>query len=126
MKELCYNKCPAVAPISVLEVNDGWGKIGLAKEQMEENLRALLEHPEFAEQMRTEHEKEREWPAAIEPEAALYDGFLGDQDRMKVSAVRAAAVSEGGHTGGRGGKLADFHPEFDDPRLPELLLHFPS
>ena len=33
---------------------------------------------------------------------------------MKVAAVRNADAN----------KLADFHPDFGDPRLPELLLHY--
>lgn len=114
VKELCYNKCPAVAPLGVLESGDGWKKIGLTKETVEENLKVLLDHPEFAEQMRAQYENRPEFPPAIEPEAALYDGFLNDRDRIKVSAVRNAEPS----------KLADFHPEFDDERLPELLLHY--
>lgn len=114
VKELCLNKCPAVAPIEVLDVDDGWNKIGLTKEQVQKNLQDLLKHPEFAEQMRTYYEQPVEFPAATEPEAALYDGFLGDQDRIKVSAVRAASEE----------RLADFHPEFDDERLGELLLHY--
>ena len=114
VKELCYNKCPAVAPMGVLESGDGWKKIGLTKETVEENLKVLLGHPEFAEQMRAQYENRPEFPPAIEPEAALYDGFLNDRDRIKVSAVRNAEPS----------KLADFHPDFDDERLPELLLHY--
>lgn len=114
VKELCYNKCPAVAPLSVLDQNDGWEKIGLTREIIEENLKTLLEHPEFVEQMREQYESRPEFPPAVEPEAALYDGFLNDRDRIKVSAVRNAEPR----------KLADFHPEFDDERLPELLLHY--
>ena len=114
VKELCYNKCPAVAPISVLSVNDGWDKVGLSPEIIKKNLQTLLDHPEFAEQMRTAHENKPDYPPAIEPEAALYDGFLNDTDRIKVAAVRNANA----------GKLADFHPDFHDPRLPELLLHY--
>ncbi len=114
VKELCFNKCPAVAPISVLESNGGWGKIGLTKEIVQRNLEALLSHPEFAEQMRSGYENRPEFPPAVEPETALYEGFLDDTDRVKVSAVRNAEVN----------KLADFHPEFHDPRLPELLLHY--
>ena len=114
VKELCYNKCPAVAPLSVLSVGDGWKKIGLDEETVKQNLETLLKHPEFAEQMRSEYEKQPEWPKAVEPEAALYDGFLNDKDRVKVSVVRAADAD----------KLADFHPTFDDERLPELLLHY--
>ena len=114
VKELCYNKCPAVAPMSVLEVDDGWGKIGLDKETVKKNLDTLLEHPEFAEQMRSEYENRPEFPPAREPEAAIYDGFLNDKDRVKVTAVRNADAD----------RLADFHPIFDDERLPELLLHY--
>lgn len=114
VKELCYNKCPAVAPIAVLDSNDGWTKIGLSQEKIEKNLQILLSHPEFAEQMREEIEKCPEFPPAIEPEAALYDGFLDDSDRSKVAIVRQLDSD----------KLADFHPDFTDERLPELLLHY--
>ncbi|MDO4220239.1 MAG: exodeoxyribonuclease I, partial [Candidatus Saccharibacteria bacterium] len=47
-------------------------------------------------------------------ESALYDGFLDDADRTSCSAVRRAKLND----------LADFHPDFHDPRLPELLLHY--
>ena len=114
IKELCYNKCPAIAPIGVLDNADGWTKIGLTKEQVEKNLQELLAHPEFAEIMRSEYENRPEFPPAIEPEAAIYEGFLNDTDRIKVAAVRNADAN----------KLADFHPDFDDARLPGLLLHY--
>lgn len=114
VKELCYNKCPAVAPLAVLDEADGWGKIQLSKEQVENNLQVLVRHPEFAEQMRTKNEALRDFPPAIEPEQALYDGFLDETDRVKVAAVRNAEPM----------KLADFHPDFHDPRLSELLLHY--
>ncbi|MBR3172737.1 exodeoxyribonuclease I [Candidatus Saccharibacteria bacterium] len=114
VKELCYNKCPAVAPLSVLEAGDGWKKIDLDADTVKKNLDILLKHPEFAEQMRSKYEEEPEFPAAVEPEAAIYDGFLNDADRAKVVAVREADAE----------KMADFHPNFDDERLPELLLHY--
>ncbi len=114
VKELCFNKCPAVAPLVVLDEGDGWKKIGLTKEIVEKNLETLLKHPEFAEKMREEFENRPEFPPAVEPEAALYDGFLDDADRAKVAKVREASAEE----------LADFHPEFLDERLPELLLHY--
>lgn len=114
VKELCYNKCPAVAPISVLEKADGWQKIGLSPEIVEENMKVLFSHPEFIEQRRAENEEAPEYPEAKDAEEAIYDGFLNDKDRVKVEAVRNASKD----------KLADFHPEFDDERLPELLLHF--
>ncbi len=114
VKELCYNKCPAVAPLSVLDKDNGWEKIGLSHEQVYENLAILQRHPDFVERMRTENENKPEYPKAVEPEQALYEGFLNDKDRLKVEAVRNAGAL----------KLADFHPEFDDERLAELLLHY--
>ena len=112
VKELCYNKCPAVAPLSVL-TDENWKTIGLTKEQIDKNLASVMVHPEFAEKKRTENE-EKTFEPAEEPEEALYDGFLNDTDRVKVAAVRNAD----------GKKLADFHPDFIDERLPELLLHY--
>ena len=114
VKELCLNKCPAVAPLGVLEKDDGWEKIGLSREKVQENLKKLLEHPEFAEKMREEREKEEDFPPAEEPEAAIYEGFLNEPDRVKVAAVRNADED----------RLADFHPGFDDARLADLLLHY--
>ena len=113
VKELCFNKCPAVAPVTVLRDED-WARIGLKPEQVEENLKELLEHPEFAEKVRTEYENRPEFPPSPEPEQALYEGFLNDADKVKVAAVRNAESDN----------LADFHPDFIDTRLPELLLHY--
>ncbi len=131
VKELCLNKCPAVAPVSVLEAKgedgiSGWERIGLTREKVEENLRKLVARPEFAEQVRSELENRPEFAPAEEPEGALYDGFLNDADRVKVAAVRAASatIDAGGAKVDAAAKLADFHPEFADPRLPELLLHY--
>ena len=114
VKELCYNKCPVVAPLSVLTKDNGWEKIGLTPEIIKQNLEILAKHPEFVEQRRAENETAPEYPEAKEPEEAIYDGFLNDQDKKKVAEVKDATPD----------KLADFHPEFDDERLPELLLHY--
>ena len=112
VKELCYNKCPAVAPLSVLN-EECWQRIGLSQEIVDKNLEILLKYPEFAEKMRSESE-EKTFEPAEEPEQVLYDGFLNEADRKKVEAVRNADAE----------RLADFNPEFDDARLPELLLHY--
>lgn len=114
VKELCFNKCPAVAPISVLTKKDGWNKIGLDENIVRQNLELLNNHPEFAERMMALQDEKPEFPEATEPEQAIYDGFLNDKDRLKVETVRNADVA----------KLTDFHPDFDDERLPELLLHY--
>lgn len=114
VKELCFNKCPAIAPLGVLEKNDGWSKIKISKETIDKNLTSLLSHPEFAEQQRALIESKSEFPPAIDPESALYDGFIDNYDRNKCNAVRNATENQ----------LVDFHPDFTDERLPELLLHY--
>ena len=114
VKELKYNHCPAVAPLGVLEQGDGWQKIGLTKEQIEKNKTALLVHPDFIEKMRSENEERPEFPPAVDSESALYDGFLDPSDKTRCDAVRVAKLND----------LADFHPDFHDPRLPDLLLHY--
>ena len=114
VKELKYNHCPAVAPLCVLEQGDGWAKIKLDKETVEKNLKSLLAHPDFIEQMRTVNESRPEFPPSIDSESALYDGFLDNKDRTLCTVVRKAKANE----------LADFHPDFEDPRLPDLLLHY--
>ena len=114
VKELCVNKCPAVAPLGVLEKADGWEKLKLSREVVEKNWRAVRENAGLIAQMIQRTLEKPEYTPACEPEAALYDGFLSDADRVKVAAVRNAD----------GNKLADFHPDFIDERLPELLLHY--
>lgn len=114
VKALAYNKCPAVAPLSVLGAADGWTKIGLDKDTIEKNLKSLLAHPEFAEQMREQEEDRPEFPPAPDAEAAIYDGFLSDKDRNLCQHITQLSANG----------LADYHPEFTDERLPELLLHY--
>ncbi|MDR1033088.1 MAG: exodeoxyribonuclease I [Candidatus Nomurabacteria bacterium] len=114
LKELQYNRCPAVAPVSVLAQGDGWAKIGLAAETVAENKRKLLAAPDFAERVREVFEARPEFLSGSDPESKLYDSFVGDRDKARVEVVRNA----------KEGELADFHPDFADERLPELLLHF--
>ncbi len=114
VKELKYNHCPAVAPLGVLSQGDGWKKISLDEEAVKKNLDILLKHPDFIERMRTENEERAEFPPAVDSESALYDGFLDPTDKTKCLAITRANANE----------LADFHPDFNDPRLPDLLLHY--
>ena len=114
VKELQYNRCPAVAPLGVLEQGDGWQKISLSAEVVQNHQNILLNHPDFAEKLRSIFENKPAFKKMPDPEAQLYDGFLNDHDRLQVEAVRNAD----------GRKLADFHPEFQDERLAPLLLHY--
>lgn len=114
VKILQYNRCPAVAPLGVLESGDGWKRIGLDIATVEAHKKILLSHPDFAERLRSVFERTREYAASSDPDAQLYDGFLADRDRLRVEAVRVANDKD----------LVDLHPDFSDERLPALLLHY--
>lgn len=114
VKQLQYNRCPAVAPLGVLEQNDGWNKIGVSKDVAEQHMKVLLDKPDFAEKLRTVFELKREYKPSVDPEEQLYDSFLPDGDKIRVEAVRNANEME----------LVDFQPEFRDERLAELLIHY--
>lgn len=118
-KILQHNKCPAVAPMGVLtEENQQRLKIDLA--EIQKNLDILRKNPHFAENLRSAFERRSEVfqdkssaekPA---PEARLFEGFISRSDDIKIEAVRNSTDRE----------LADFHPDFADERLTDLLLHY--
>ena len=114
VKELQYNRAPAVAPLSVLEQGDGWKKIKLDIETVNKHKEILLSAPGFAENIRSLYENREEFKRSIDPEAQLYDGFVSDGDKLRVEIVRNSKENE----------LADFHPSFVDERLDPLLLHY--
>ena len=114
VKELQYNRAPAVAPLGVLGKDDGWERLHLTPEVIEKNRAALLAVPSFAENVRSAYESRPEFEKAADPEARLYDGFVSDIDKVRIEKVRQAD----------GNALADMHPEFNDDRLAELLLHY--
>lgn len=114
IKELQYNHVPAVAPLGVLAQGDGWQKIGLTEDVIAKHKSMLLATPGFAENIRTLFENKPEYKKSSDPEAQLYDSFVPDVDKIRIESVRNASERE----------LADFHPQFSDERLPDLLLHY--
>ena len=118
-KILQYNKCPAVAPMGVLtEKNQQRLKIDLV--EIQKNLDILRKNPHFAENLRSAFERRSEVfqyksrPEKPAPEARLFEGFVSKSDDIKIEAVRNSTDRE----------LADFHPDFADERLTDLLLHY--
>lgn len=114
VKELQYNRAPAVAPLGVLARENGWERIGLSEEIITKHRNILLAHPEFAENIRSLYEAQPEYAKEKDPEGQLYDGFVPDVDKLRIEKVRQANVDQ----------LADLHPEFTDERLEPLLLHY--
>lgn len=114
VKELQYNRAPAVAPLGVLEREGGWERIGLNEETVKKHRDILLSTPAFAENIRSLYEERPEYAKQTDPEAQLYDGFVPDVDKLRIDKVRQADLAS----------LADMHPEFTDERLGSLLLHY--
>ena len=114
VKEMQYNRAPAVAPLGVLEQQGGWERISLDEQTVKKHRAALLSSPAFAENIRTLFENKPEFEKSSDPEAQLYDGFVSDTDTLRIEKVRNANEQQ----------LADLHPDFVDERLGGLLLHY--
>lgn len=113
VKELTYNKCPAVAPLGVYD-DASQARLKLPLDTIETHLTLLTKHREFAEAVRTAFEMREPYEPSIDVEGQLYDGFMPEKDKVKCAAVRNAGEQD----------LADFHPQFIDERLVELLLRY--
>ena len=114
IKELQYNRAPAVAPLGVLGAENGWERIGLNEEIITKHRDILLSSPAFAENVRSLLEGRPEYAKESDAEAQLYDGFVGDGDKRRIEDVRRAGADQ----------LADLHPDFSDDRLAPLLLRY--
>lgn len=114
IKELYYNKCPAVAPLGVLDQSFGWKKIELSRDLIEKNLATLKNHRDLFKRLQIEARTDAYDKQSFDAEGALYDSFTPDSDKIRLSVIRSGTASS----------LADFHPNFSDDRLSELLLHY--
>ena len=114
VKELQYNRAPAVAPLGVLGQADGWAKISLDSDTVNKHEQILLSSPDFAENIRSVYESREEYAKSLDAEAQLYEGFVPDIDKIRVELIRNSNENE----------LADLHPNFSDERLSPLLLHY--
>ncbi len=110
-KELAYNKCPAVAPLGVLDAS-AQARIKIDLALVQKHL-AILRRSDLADKLR-EVFVPGSFAKTTDVDARLYDGFLNDADKGALGAIRAAGPSD----------LADFQPGFIDERLPELLLRY--
>lgn len=113
LKLLHINRCPVVAPLSVLRETDRQ-RLQLDWSLCERNVEALKsEQPLWQDKLAVIY-REEAFAGSNDPEQQLYDGFIGDRDRRLCEQVRAAAPEV----------LANDKWPFDDARLPELLFRY--
>jgi exodeoxyribonuclease-1 len=117
VKTVGYNKCPAMAPFEVLEKDDGYAKLQLHKELVLNHLQKLKKADGFGAKLL--EALEIMWPKRqaglvddpLKVDGQLYDGFLPDGDRAKMSVIRTAKAEE----------LSNLNLDFKDGRLKLLL-----
>lgn len=115
VKTLQYNRCPAVAPLGVLDAaSQKRLSVDLASITKHRNM--LLANPDFAERvlaalavLDTEQDARYSGPQPVD--ARIYDRFLDDTDAGLSARVRAADPSE----------LGDIAEKYHDERMAELL-----
>ena len=113
LKLIHINRCPVVAPLSVLRSEDQQrlqldmavyqaraASLIAAAGQWQDKLPLIYSAEEFA--------------PSEDPEQQLYDGFLGDRDRRLCEQVRSVDPQQ----------LGQGQWMFDDERLPELLFRY--
>lgn len=116
IKTMQYNRCPAVAPLIVLdEASQKRTKINLATiEANRQKLIRLTDFPQkLLEALQLLDSKQQAELVAHEQnvDSQLYDGFINDADKNTMRAVRVAAPDE----------LDSFGPSLRDNRLKALL-----
>lgn len=113
VKELSYNKCPAVAPLGVLDEATR-DRLSIDMALVQKHLSLLSSNPTFGAAVKQAFEMREPYAPSSDVEGQLYDGFVDEKDKPRMSAVRAADAQA----------LADFHPQFIDERLVELLFRY--
>lgn len=111
-KELTPGNCPAVAPLATLNPATE-ERIKLERATALKHL-AALQASDLPERLRTAMKPRTDFPPQTDPDAALYDGFIGDSDKYQGQTIRRAEP----------GKLATLKPQFKDRRLPELFFRY--
>ncbi|RON30181.1 exodeoxyribonuclease I [Pseudomonas lini] len=113
LKLIHINKCPVVAPLSVLRPVDQQ-RLGLDMALYQERALRLSDAQQVWRDKVSDIYSRDDFSSSQDPEQQLYDGFIGDRDRRLCEQVRAADPAQ----------LAQEQWPFDDERLPELLFRY--
>lgn len=117
VKTMQFNRCPAVAPLGVLD-DASQERIGLTLTQMKQNLAKLRASKGFVQNVLKavellNAEQERRYAGragSSSVDTRLYDGFLDNQDQNLLGVVRAAGPEE----------VTDIARDFHDERMQQL------
>ena len=111
IKKMQPNRCPAIAPVGVLENNSGWEKIELSLNQISENVKKLQKNPKLIDKLLGVLEN-KDFPKEKYAESNLYDGFINSRSDKEISEVIRNASQD---------ELKKLKPNFKDKRLEEIF-----
>ena len=112
VKSMKVNKCPALAPVSVMD-DAAAKRTGINTAACARHREQLMATPEFAVRVEKAF-SQRTFESGGDVDASLYNGFLNDHDRALAQRVSSATANE----------LATEHYDFHDARLEELLFRY--
>lgn len=116
VKSLQYNRCPAVAPLGVLD-EASQKRLSINLEQVAKHYKILRAAKGFGDTLQKaaallDKQRQTEWLSSeTDVDGQLYDDFIDKADQVVMSAVRAAAPDD----------LSNFSDQLSDPRLKALL-----
>jgi exodeoxyribonuclease-1 len=113
LKLLHINRCPVVAPLSVLRPED-IQRLQLDMADYQARANTLAQSQGQWQDKLAQVYGEESFAPNDDPEQQLYDGFIGDRDRRLCEQVRSAEPQQ----------LSQQAWPFDDARLPELLFRY--
>jgi exodeoxyribonuclease-1 len=113
LKLVQINRCPVVAPLSVLRPVDQQ-RLGIDLPLLQARGEALANQQALWQDKLAVIYGKEDFAPSEDPEQQLYDGFLGDRDRRLCEQVRTLDPAQLGHG----------HWMFDDPRMAELLFRY--
>lgn len=94
VKKLQYNRAPAVAPLGVLESEDGWNRIGLNNKMVRDNIKKLESSVDFGERVSRVLDARSSFPASEFAESQLYDGFISEKDKTILNNLKHIKKSD--------------------------------
>jgi exodeoxyribonuclease-1 len=116
IKLLQYNRCPAIAPLSTI-LPETAQRLAIDLSAAKKHAEAVKARPEFfsnvckAVALMDGAREKRYSSSSKDIDGALYDGFIADADKLKMSTVRAADPKE----------LGEDFANFKDERLRQLV-----
>ena len=115
VKLIQFNKCPAVAPIGVLDENSK-KRISIDIEEINKNRTIIAENKDFITKLQNVLDKvENELQTSLElndsVDDQMYDGFWGENDQAEMAQARAATVDS----------INELEKEVKNKRIREML-----